>query len=180
MLVAYSKHLRQIAVHTSFISRLNTRLVFQIPKFNQLKSQTWYKNRTSLIHLHNMALNRAFYFSYILQKMNDSVVFHIQPKWMCHYFSVAANINANPYGINGSALYFDTNCTYPNWYQTVNFNNTLPLYDPKVSERGGNIIMDADTCGYSSPRASTSLITSTPSSFFSFLSGLVPSCQFIQ
>ena len=36
--------------------------VSQLPHYNKLLTQVWYKNRTSLIHLHNMALNRAFFF----------------------------------------------------------------------------------------------------------------------
>ncbi|XP_048254912.1 uncharacterized protein LOC124137543 [Haliotis rufescens] len=106
--------------------------VSQLPKYNQLLTQAWYVNRTALIHLHNMALNRAFFFSYILQKMNDTTNFHIMPNWLYMYMSVTADVNANPYGLNGSAIYFDTNCSYPNWYTTVNFNNTLPRFAPKA------------------------------------------------
>ena len=89
--------------------------VSQLPVYNQLLDRIWYRNRTSLIHLHNMALNRAFFYSYILQKMNESSSFYIQPNWLYMYMSATADVNANPYGINGSAIYFDTNCHYPNW-----------------------------------------------------------------
>ena len=87
----------------------------QLPVFNRLLSQIWYANRTRLIHLHNMALNRAFFYSYILQKMNESTSFHIQPNWLYMYMSATADVNANPYMINGSAIYFDKDCHYPNW-----------------------------------------------------------------
>ncbi|KAK7115191.1 uncharacterized protein [Littorina saxatilis] len=106
--------------------------VSQLPVYNQLLNRIWYPNRTALIHLHNMALNRAFFYSYILQKMNDSQSFYIQPNWLYMYMSAAADVNANPYGINGSAFYFDKDCHYPNWYETVPFNNTLPLFGPKA------------------------------------------------
>lgn len=33
--------------------------------FNQLLTRVWYKNRTTLIHTHNMALNRAFFFRWV-------------------------------------------------------------------------------------------------------------------
>ena len=89
--------------------------VSQLPVYNQLLDRIWYRNRTSMIHLHNMALNRAFFYSYILQKMNESSSFYIQPNWLYMYMSATADVNANPYGINGSAIYFDTNCHYPNW-----------------------------------------------------------------
>ena len=90
-------------------------MVSQLPVYNRLLSQIWYRNRTSLIHLHNTALNRAFFYSYILQKMNESSSFYIQPNWLYMYMSATADVNANPYGINGSAVFFDTNCHYPNW-----------------------------------------------------------------
>lgn len=37
-------------------------IVSQLPVYNQLLSKIWYSNRTALIHLHNMALNRAFFY----------------------------------------------------------------------------------------------------------------------
>ncbi|GFN94716.1 fras1 related extracellular matrix protein [Plakobranchus ocellatus] len=71
--------------------------------------------------------------SYVLQKMNDSATFYKQPNWMYFYFSASADVNANPSVLNGSAFYFDRNCHYPNWYTTVPFNRTIPLFGPKVS-----------------------------------------------
>ncbi|XP_025116243.1 LOW QUALITY PROTEIN: uncharacterized protein LOC112577393 [Pomacea canaliculata] len=106
--------------------------VAQLPVYNELLDRVWYKNRSTLIHLHNMALNRAMFYSYILQKMNDSASFYLQPNWLYMYMSVTADVNANPSMVNGSAIYFDTNCHYPNWYTTVNFNKTLPLFGPKA------------------------------------------------
>jgi len=38
--------------------------VGQLPKFNRLLSHIVYPNRTKLLHVHNMALNRAFFFRY--------------------------------------------------------------------------------------------------------------------
>ena len=89
--------------------------VSQLPKYNELLSRIFLKNRTSLLHLHNMAMNRAMFYSYILQKMNESASFQLQPNWMYMYMSVTADVNANPYMLNGSAIYFDTHCHYPNW-----------------------------------------------------------------
>lgn len=103
-----------------------------IPLYNTLLNRVWYRNRTSLIHLHNMALNRAYFFSYVLQKMNSSENFYKQPNWMYFYFSNTADVNANPKVINGSSFYFDNHCHYPNWYTTLAFNKTLPLFAPKV------------------------------------------------
>lgn len=106
--------------------------ISQIPKFNKLKHRIFYKNRTSLLHLHNMALNRAFFYSYILQKINTSDNFHLQPNIHYLYMSVTADVNANPSGINGSALYFDQNCYYPNWFTERDFNATVPLFGPRA------------------------------------------------
>ncbi|GFS19102.1 Fras1 related extracellular matrix protein, partial [Elysia marginata] len=89
-------------------------VVAQLPVYNELLSRIWYRNRSSLIHIHNMALNRAFFYSYVLQKMNDTATFYKQPNWMYYYFSATADVNANPNVLNGSAFYFDTNCHYPN------------------------------------------------------------------
>jgi len=38
--------------------------VGQLPMFNRLLSYIVYPNRTKLLHVHNMALNRAFFFRY--------------------------------------------------------------------------------------------------------------------
>lgn len=106
--------------------------VSQIPKFNELKGRIFYKNRTGLLHLHNMALNRAFFVSYILQKMNETDAFYIQPNVHYLYMSLTADINANPSGINSSAIYFDEDCYYPNWFTELKFNRTVPLFAPKA------------------------------------------------
>ncbi|GFN94730.1 fras1 related extracellular matrix protein [Plakobranchus ocellatus] len=107
-------------------------VVAQLPVYNELLSRIWYRNRSSLIHIHNMALNRAFFYSYVLQRMNSTETFYKQPNWMYFYFSATADVNANPYGLNGSAFYFDTDCHYPNWYTTLPFNRTVPLFGPKA------------------------------------------------
>ncbi|XP_063441841.1 uncharacterized protein LOC134722188 [Mytilus trossulus] len=106
-------------------------VVSQIPKANQLKSTIIYKNRTNLVHMHNMALNRAYFMSYILQKMNDTELFYQQPNIHYLYMSVTADMNANPSNINGSSIVFDNNCYYPNWFVTLDFNNTIPLFGVK-------------------------------------------------
>ncbi|GFN94714.1 hypothetical protein PoB_002122000 [Plakobranchus ocellatus] len=117
----------EINDHISSIDEVNCRnkdkaqltlrkdVLSQLPVYNELLSRVWYRNRSSLIHLHNMALNRAFFYSYVLQKMNDSATFYKQPNWMYFYFSASADVNANPSVLNGSAFYFDRNCHYPNW-----------------------------------------------------------------
>jgi len=45
--------------------RLPQGSVGQLPKFNRLLSYIVFPNRTKLLHVHNMALNRAFFFRYL-------------------------------------------------------------------------------------------------------------------
>ena len=104
----------------------------QMPRFNRLLTNIVYPNRTRLLHVHNMALNRAFYFSYIFQKLNDSATFDQQPGMMYYYFSAAADVSANEYNINGSAIFFDNNCSYANWYRDLPFNKTLGLFGARA------------------------------------------------
>ncbi|GAB1600779.1 uncharacterized protein LOC106878076 [Argonauta hians] len=106
--------------------------VSQIPKFNELLSKVFYRNRTGLLHMHNLALNRAYFHSFILQKFNQSYDFDYQPGWLYLYMSVTANINANPNLVNGSSIYFDNHCHYPNWIRFLPFNSTLPLFAPSA------------------------------------------------
>lgn len=107
-----------------------TDTVSQVPAFNRLLSMIIYPNRTNLLHLHNMALNRAFFFSYVFQKLNESEDFQYQPGLMYYYFSAAADISANEYNINGSMIAFDHESAYPNWYRDLAFNKTVPLFAP--------------------------------------------------
>ncbi|ESO93259.1 hypothetical protein LOTGIDRAFT_119445 [Lottia gigantea] len=113
--------------------RLPDESVAQIPRYNMLLSTIIYRNRSSLLHLHNMALNRAFFYSFVYQKLNQTWDFETQPGLSYIYMSAAADVSASPGWINGSALYFDYNCSYPNWYRSsVPFNNTLPLFGPRA------------------------------------------------
>lgn len=104
----------------------------QMPQFNKLLTTVIYPNRTNVLHVHNMALNRAFFYSYAFQKLNESEQFQYQPGLLYYYFSAAADVSANEYSINGSAIFFDNNCSYANWYNNLKFNDTLPLYGPRA------------------------------------------------
>lgn len=106
--------------------------IAQKPRYNMILSTIIYSNRTSLLHAHNMALNRAFFYSFIYQQMNQTFDFSTQPGLMYIYMSHAADVSANPGFINGSSIFFDNNCSYPNWYRKINFNITLPLFGPRA------------------------------------------------
>lgn len=107
-------------------------VVTQIPLYNKLQTSVFYKNRTNLVHLHNMALNRAFFFGYIHQRLNTSDTFKLLPNVHYLHMSVSADLNANPTVINGSALYFDNDCYYPNWLINYDINKTIPLFAPRA------------------------------------------------
>jgi len=106
--------------------------VSHVPLYNKLRNNEIHANRSMLINLHNMALNRAFFYSFIYQRMNTSGDFQHQPGFMYLYMSVGADVSGMQGWINGSSLLFDNNCTYPNWYTTVDFNKTLPLFGPRA------------------------------------------------
>jgi hypothetical protein len=106
-------------------------VVTQLPRANELRTKVFYKNRTKLVHLHNMALNRAYFMSYILQKMNSSESYPHQPNIHYLYMSVAADVNAHPWSINGSSIIFDKDSYYPNWLTNLDFNKTIPLFGVK-------------------------------------------------
>lgn len=113
--------------------RLDSTTVAQVPRYNLLLSSVIYSNRSSLLHLHNMALNRAFYYSFIFQALNSSEDFVFQPGLMYTFMSLTSDVSGSSGFINGSALYFDTNCSYPNYYgTTLDFNSTLPLFGPRA------------------------------------------------
>jgi len=106
--------------------------VSAVPKYNELLSSKTYSNRTKMLHVHNMALNRAFFYSLVYQRLNASHDFNTQPGLMYIYMSAAADVTASPGFVNGSGLFFDTDCAYPNWYVTLQFNTTIPLFGPKA------------------------------------------------
>jgi hypothetical protein len=114
--------------------------VAQIPVYNTLWSPVIYQNRSSLLHMHNMALNRAFFYSLIYQKLNNSAELWSQPGLRYLYMSSTADVTASPGFINGSSLYFDHDCFYPpNYvtrgslvYGTHGYNTTLLLYASRV------------------------------------------------
>lgn len=106
-------------------------IVSQMPKYNQIPLQVWYANRSKLLHLHNLALNRAFFFSYILQRLNDTRTGPaLLPSHIYYYFSGAADISSAPNAVNTSGIYMDTNCSYASWYISDSVNTTFPLFAP--------------------------------------------------
>lgn len=100
--------------------------VSHIPDIKQFGIDPIYQNRTNLLQLHNVALNRAFFYSYILQKAQDEV----EPGFMYYMLSSTADVSANPH-INSSAIYYSPNKAFTPSYNGF-FNKTMPLFAPRA------------------------------------------------
>lgn len=105
--------------------------VSHIPNIKELYINPLFPNRTDLVHVHNLALNRAYFYSYLFREAEDPE----EPGMMYYYLSHLADV-ASSKAINASAIYFDTNSSYPNWYRDY-FNRTFPLFAPRAV-RGDN------------------------------------------
>lgn len=111
--------------------RLPPTALSQLPRYNQILLQQWFSNRSKLLHLHNLALNRAFFYSYIQQRLDGPVVDPpFLPSFLYYYLSAAADVSSGPNVMNASAVLMDTNTTYANWYGLKVINRTLPLFGP--------------------------------------------------
>lgn len=106
--------------------------VSHLPDIKDINVNPVFPNRTALVHLHNLALSRSFFFSYILQArfirpaINDTY----DPGMMYYFLSTVADVSANPY-INASAIYFAPNMSYSPSYRGF-FNKTFPKFAPRT------------------------------------------------
>lgn len=107
--------------------QLPTESVAQVPMYHKLSSHVTYANRSALVHLHNSALYRALYYSFLYQRLVKSRDFKDQPDLVHFYTASGSDVIANEDWFKGSALMFDKNCFYPNWMY-VDFNKTLSLF----------------------------------------------------
>ena len=102
------------------------------PDIKEININPVFPNRTALLHLHNMALSRAFFWSYILQSrfirpaINDTY----DPGMMYYFLSTVADVSANP-TVNASAIYFSPNSSFSSSYRGF-FNKTFPLFAPRT------------------------------------------------
>uniref|UniRef100_A0A6M2DYF4 Putative g-protein coupled receptor n=1 Tax=Xenopsylla cheopis TaxID=163159 RepID=A0A6M2DYF4_XENCH len=103
-----------------------------LPDIKDLNINPVFPNRTALLHLHNMAISRSFFWSYILQSrfirpaINDTY----DPGMMYYFLSTVADVSANPF-VNASAIYFSPNSSYTSSYRGF-FNKTMPLFAPRT------------------------------------------------
>lgn len=107
--------------------------VSHLPDIKDVYINPVFPNRTTLLHLHNMALSRSFFWSYILQSRfirpatkNDTY----DPGMMYYFLSTVADVATNV-NINASAIYFSPNTSYSPSYLGF-FNKTFPLFAPRT------------------------------------------------
>ena len=87
-----------------------------------------YSNRSKLLHLHNTAMSKGFYYSFLYATLNHSKYWHDLPDSVFLYMKSSSDVSANPGWIDGSSLIFNNKSFYSNWFQTVHFNETLSLF----------------------------------------------------
>ncbi|XP_014218374.1 uncharacterized protein LOC106646764 [Copidosoma floridanum] len=106
--------------------------VSHLPDIKEININPIFPNRTALLHLHNMALTRSFYWSYILQSRNYKPPINdtYDPGMMYYFLSTVADVSANPY-INASAIYFAPNVSFTSSYRGF-FNKTMPRFAPRT------------------------------------------------
>lgn len=112
------KHRNELFLDMSVISHL--------PDIKDININPVMPNRTALLQVHNLALNRAFFYSFILQRANDEK----EPGFMYYYLSTIADVAANS-KINASAIYFSPNMSYTPSYKGF-YNKTMPLFAPRA------------------------------------------------
>lgn len=100
--------------------------VTHVPNIQRLNIDPVFPNRTNLLHIHNMAISRAFFFSFILQKAADND----EPGFMYYFMSVISDVAANRL-INSSAIYYAPNMSFTPSYKGF-FNKTMPLFAPRA------------------------------------------------
>lgn len=111
---------------------LSNNTVSHLPDIKDVNINPVFPNRTQLLHLHNMALSRAFFWSYILQSrfirpaINDTY----DPGMMYYFLSTVADVSTNMH-VNASAIYFAPNSSYSPSYRGF-FNKTFPRFAPRT------------------------------------------------
>lgn len=111
---------------------LPTDSVSHVPDIKEINVNPIFPNRTALLLVHNIALSRAYFFSYILQArfirpaINDTY----DPGMMYYFLSTVADVASNPY-VNASAIYFAPNSSYTPSYRGF-FNKTMPRFAPRT------------------------------------------------
>ncbi|KAK8781648.1 hypothetical protein V5799_017011 [Amblyomma americanum] len=100
--------------------------VTHVPNIQRLNIDPVFPNRTNLLHIHNMAISRAFFFSFILQRAADND----EPGFMYYFMSVISDVAANRF-INSSAIYYAPNMSFTPSYKGF-FNKTMPLFAPRA------------------------------------------------
>lgn len=126
-----SEHMNKVTPENCAVLDTNSlflpmQAVSHLPDIKQFGIDPIYENRTNLQQVHNMALYKAFFSSFILQKAQDE---H-EPGFMYWMLSVIADVSSNPH-VNSSGVYFSPNRAFTPSYDGF-FNKTLPLFAPRA------------------------------------------------
>lgn len=105
---------------------LDADTVTHVPDIKWLGIDPVFPNRTNLLHVHNMALYRSFFYSYILQKAPDDA----EPGFMYYFLSSVSDVAANTY-INASSVYYGPHLAFTPSYKGF-YNKTMPLFAPRA------------------------------------------------
>lgn len=106
--------------------------VSHLPNIKDININPVFPNRTGLLYIHNLAISRAYFWSYSLQSrfirpaLNDTY----DPGMMYYFLSSVADVSSNPH-VNASATYFAPNMSFTPSYRGF-FNKTLPRFAPRV------------------------------------------------
>lgn len=116
----------------SYNLHLTPDTVSHLPDIKEININPIFPNRTVLLHLHNMALTRSFFWSYILQSRNYKPPINdtYDPGMMYYLLGSLADVAANPY-INASAIYFAPHMAFSSSYRGF-FNKTLFRFGPRT------------------------------------------------
>ncbi|XP_053597227.1 uncharacterized protein LOC103576728 isoform X1 [Microplitis demolitor] len=127
----------QVNMDNCEIKRLNdlflpAAVVSHLPDIKDININPVFPNRTGLLYIHNLAISRAYFWSYSLQSrfirpaINDTY----DPGMMYYFLSSVADVSSNPH-VNASATYFAPNTSYTPSYRGF-FNKTLPRFAPRA------------------------------------------------
>ncbi|XP_071113928.1 uncharacterized protein [Haliotis cracherodii] len=119
-------------------------VVTHIPVYED-GAREMFANRSLAMEAYKMTLNRGFFFSIIYQKLNKSRDFEKQPDLVYTYLSAMSDVTSGPDAIVGSGIYYDKNTSYPNFYRTLPFNSTIPLFGAYTNRMQGGIRVEDDS-----------------------------------
>ncbi|KAI3389193.1 hypothetical protein SNEBB_010301 [Seison nebaliae] len=100
--------------------------VHDVPSIEMLKMEYLRRNRTQLMHVHNVARRTAMLYSYIMARAFD----FFQPGLLYYMLHSATDISAGAGYVNGSGLLYAEHRAFTHWYKNF-FNKTVRYFAPR-------------------------------------------------